>query len=153
MIFIPLANTLLTLKVYLEVWFSEGRVAGTGFGRHKHKEEDFQTDAVLPLQRRKRIKGKVAEASYLREWDFPTRITTWERLKEICLRLHHCWGKHQGAICSPMKKSCSLHNILRLPLPKTLSGPVGAVGGCFQPLVIPCLSWDAAASRKKESLE
>lgn len=51
-------------------------MAGTGFGGHKHKEEDFQTDAVLPLQRRKRIKGNVAEASYLREWDFPTRITT-----------------------------------------------------------------------------
>lgn len=51
MIFTPLANTLLTLKVYLEVWFAGDGVPGISFGGHKHKQEDFHMVVVLQLQK------------------------------------------------------------------------------------------------------
>lgn len=66
----------------------------------------------------------------------------------MCLKLLHCWGKHQGATYK--LNTSPLPNILRLPVPKSLLCPIGslreacAVGRCSQPF----RTWDAAASGK-----
>lgn len=66
-------------------------MAGTGVGGHKHKEEVFRMDTVLRFQRRRRIKGNVAEANDGRERDLPN------------------WHRHVRAFEGDMFKPPSLH--------------------------------------------